>query len=132
MYIDDKELVDLVLKEKAIVDELKEVVEEIQSHSNKIAEIREQHQDKLKESEELRGQIALRFIPVVLASKEEHETFGNPEVIDGKVFIPLEDQSERAMELLKENIKKGDDIWRDYIERAEIERKALEVIEKQG
>lgn len=123
MIIDNKELTKLVEEEKALLEELKEVTETIKGHSEAIAKIRQENNEKLKQAEELKAQIGKIFIPIVLKEKADYETFGNPELVDGKVSVELTDQRprtiEEAVEDLKLRIKQGDDLWANYASKVE-------------
>lgn len=123
MIIDNKELTKLVEKEAKLLAEIKEVTDVIKEHSDAISRIRKENEVKLKEAEELKAQIGKIFIPIVIKEKEEYETFGNPEVVDGKVSIELTDQRPRTLEEAEENlklrIKQGDDMWLKYASNVE-------------
>lgn len=123
MFIDNKELTKLVEQETELLEELKDVTDEVKKHSDAIVEIRTKNADKLKEHEDLRAEIAKIFIPIVLEKKEAYETFGNPEIKEDKVFVELTDQRpktiEDAQKDLELRIKQGDDSWKKYLSNLE-------------
>lgn len=131
MIIDNKELVELLEQEKVLLDELEGAKKEIEELGKQIQKVKEDNKEKLEESKELRDKIASIFIPVVLEQKGEFETFGNPEVVDGKVHIELIDNKEKAYDIVREKIKEGDDIWVKYIEDLKKVDEAKDVIKSQ-
>lgn len=105
MIIENKKLLDLLVKEQEIEEGLKDAKKEVAELTARMKAIQEEHKEALEGSRKIRNKIAKIFVPLVMEAKGEFDTFKAPKIVDGKIEVELIDNRPKTLEDAENNLK---------------------------
>ena len=117
MYIDNKELVELLEKQEEIKSKIKADVDKINELTQQVEEIREKNKPLTDELTTLRQNMTKIFLPEVLKKLSDVEMFEFPQLVDGKVFIKVTDITESAVEDAKKSLSQVKQDWQNHFDK---------------